>query len=124
MLHAAYAKKKADLILEREKREAEKRSRKDAERKRVADSIEANYNAWMAREKARLDKDVSQAEAQGAADEVARRQRMKDSQANMNATNRAMLQAKADAKAKARADESGYAEEWSQRLKDLRQEVR
>ena len=42
----------------------------------------------------------------------------------MNATNRAMLQAKADAKAQMRADESGFAEEWSMRLKELRQEVR
>ena len=47
-------------MAERERREAEKRAQKDAERKRVSDAIEANYNAWMAREKARLDKDVSQ----------------------------------------------------------------
>lgn len=42
----------------------------------------------------------------------------------MNTTNRAMLQAKADAKAQLRADESGFAEEWALRLKELRQEVR
>ena len=48
------------MVAERERREAEKRAQKDAERKRVSDAIEANYNAWMAREKARLDKDVSQ----------------------------------------------------------------
>jgi hypothetical protein len=90
----------------------------------VADAIEANYNAWMAREKARMDKDVAQAEAAGAADEAARRQRAKDSQANMNATNRAMLQAKAEARAQARAADAGYADEWSQRVRELKQEVR
>lgn len=57
---AAYATKKAELLAERERREAEKRALKDAERKRVADAVEANYTAWMAREKARLDKDISQ----------------------------------------------------------------
>ena len=65
-----------------------------------------------------------QAEAKGASDDAARRQRAKDTTASMNATNRAMLQAKADAKAQMRADESGFAEEWSMRLKELRQEVR
>ena len=118
-----YARKKAETIRERERCEAEKRARKDADRKRVADAIEANYNAWMAREKSRMDKDVAKAEAAGAADEAARRQRAKDSQANMNATNRAMLQAKADAKSQARAAEAGYAEEWALRVKELKQEV-
>lgn len=43
-MRAAYAKKKAEVIAERERREAEKRAKKDEERKRVSDMIERNYN--------------------------------------------------------------------------------
>ena len=55
-------------------------SLQDEERKRVADMIERNYNEWMAREKARLDRDITQAKKAAAADEAARRQRIKDTQ--------------------------------------------
>ncbi|GAX76814.1 hypothetical protein CEUSTIGMA_g4260.t1 [Chlamydomonas eustigma] len=78
--------------------DAKKEAKKDAERQRVTDAIERNYNEWMAKEKARLDRDVSASDARSAADDAARRQRVKDQAAAMASLNANMLRAKAENK--------------------------
>jgi hypothetical protein len=118
----AYAKKKAETIAERERVLKEREAAKNAERKRVADAIERNYNEWMAREKARMDKDEAKAKAAATADDSARKKRIKDTIADLDASNRAQLEAKAAAKAKQKASEAKEASEWSSRLGELRME--
>lgn len=118
----AYANKKAASIAERERVVAERRAAKEAERKRVADAIEKNYNDWMAREKSRMDRDEAKAAQASAADDSSRRQRIMDTMADLDASNRAQLAAKADAKARRRQDEAVGAQEWSIRLAELKKE--
>lgn len=117
-----YAKKKAEVMAERERRVKEKQAMKEAERKRVADQIESNFNDWMSKEKSRLDKDVAERDLKQALDEAARKQRQRDMLAEMHATNSAQLQAKAEAKVRAKQEEAVRAEEWTHRLKELKQE--
>ena len=116
----AYAKKKAETIAERERVLKERQAAKDAERQRVADVIERNYNEWMAREKARMDKDEVKAKAAATADDFARKQKLKDTLADLDASNRAQLEAKAAAKTRQKATEAREASEWSSRLAELK----
>lgn len=117
-----YAKKKAEVMAERERRVKEKQAMKEAERKRVADQIESNFNDWMSKEKSQLDKDVAERDLKQALDEAARKQRQRDRLADMHATNSAQLQAKAEAKVRSKQEEAVRAEEWTHRLKELKQE--
>lgn len=118
----AYAMKKAETIAERERVLKERQAAKDAERKRVADAIEKNYNEWMAREKSRMDKDEEKAKAAAIADDSSRKQRMKDTLADLDASNRAQLESKAAAKTRQRDEEAIQAKEWSNRLVELKKE--
>lgn len=78
---------------------------------------------WMAREKARLDRDISQAERAAAVDENARRQRLKDSIAAVDTFNKQQLAQKAERRAKEREEDVAFASEWSTRLVELKKEV-
>jgi hypothetical protein len=75
-------------------------------------------------EKSQLDKDVAERDLKQALDEAARKQRQHDRLAEMHATNSAQLQAKAEAKVRSKQEEAVRAEEWTHRLKELKQEVR
>lgn len=46
---------------ERERREAERRAKKDADRQAIADAMETNYLAWHNREEDRLAREVVRA---------------------------------------------------------------
>ncbi len=89
----------------------------------MADLIESNYNEWMAKEKSRLDRDIASAERASALDEAARRQRIKDSIAAMDAVNKAQLKQKAEKQARSKQEDAGFAAEWTQRLAELKKEV-
>jgi hypothetical protein len=52
-----YAKKKAEVMAERERRVKEKQAMKEAERKRVADQIESNFSDWMSKVSASAQKE-------------------------------------------------------------------
>lgn len=117
-----YARKKQETIMERERVLKERQAAKDAERQRVADAIERNYNEWMAREKARMDKDEAKAKAASAADDSSRKQRIRDTIADLDASNRAQLAAKAAAKTRWKAMEAAEASEWTSRLAELKME--
>lgn len=91
---AAYSRKKAEMIAERERREAEKRAIKDLERKRIADNIEQAYLAFTSKEEGRVAREVAEAEVKATADEAARRQRIKDTQAAIDRSRQAQLKAK------------------------------
>ncbi|KAG1654272.1 hypothetical protein FOA52_007942 [Chlamydomonas sp. UWO 241] len=117
-----YARKKAEVIVEREKRMKEKAAGKEAERKRVADQIEKNFNDWMSKEKGRLDRDVAEAELKAQEDEASRKRRQREQLADINRTNQAQLVAKADVKVRERADGVASAAEWTERMKSLKRE--
>uniref|UniRef100_A0A7R9V0J8 Trichohyalin-plectin-homology domain-containing protein n=1 Tax=Chlamydomonas euryale TaxID=1486919 RepID=A0A7R9V0J8_9CHLO len=119
-----YARKKAEVMAERERRLAEKRAAKDAERKKIADQIEKNFTNWMAKEQSRLDRDVREAEIKAAEDEAARKLRLKNTLADIHKTNQAQLAAKAQAKVRVREEEATAASEWTLRLEELKQEER
>eukprot|EP00798_Chlamydomonas_sp_ICE-L_P002204 gene2204-33764_t len=118
----AYARKKADMIAEREQREAEKRALKEADRKLVADRIENDFKSRMHLEEARLARDLGIAEQKSADDEMARQQYMLDSQASRDRCNREQLQKKKEAKARDVAEEMEVVKEWEGRLKALKVE--
>lgn len=119
---AAYSKKKAEMIAERERREGEKRALKEADRKRIADQIESKYLEFMGNEEHRLARDVAAAEEKSAADEASRRQRIKDTLAAMDTSNQLQLRQKAEARRKQQAEEAEQVAEWSGRVKELKAE--
>lgn len=118
----AYGRKKAEMTAERTRREAEKRALKDAERKRIADAMEANYVTWHTKEEARLARDVAEAEAAASANEAARRKKAAETQASIDASRQAQLRAKAEAKVRTRAEELEFAATWGQRTRELKEE--
>lgn len=118
----AYATKKAALIAERERREAEKRAQKEADRKRIADKLETDFSRQMDLENSRLNRDVMQAEQRSAADEAARQRHMRDTIADIGTSNQRQLRQKAEAKAREKQDEAEARAEWGVRVKELKQE--
>lgn len=94
---AAYSRKKAEMLAERERREAEKQVKKEADRKRIADNIERAYLAFTNKEEERVAKEVAALEEKSAADEAARRQYIKDTQAALDRSRQAQLRAKVGA---------------------------
>lgn len=118
----AYSRKKQELTAERQRREAERVAKKEADRKAIADAMEKNFVEWKSKEESRLARDVAAAEERSAADEAARKQRIKDQLAAMDRSNKQQLRRKAEAKAAAVAEDALFVDAWQTRVKELKAE--
>ncbi|PNH07368.1 hypothetical protein TSOC_006245 [Tetrabaena socialis] len=118
----AYTKKKAELADERARREREKRDAKEAEKQRLADSMQANIQDVLSREDARVARDVAAAEAKRLAEAEAKLRKAAELAAAIDTSRQAQLRAKAASKAAERADEADFHTAWSARTKALKAE--
>mmetsp|Transcript_34872 Transcript_34872/g.62719 ORF Transcript_34872/g.62719 Transcript_34872/m.62719 type:complete len:460 (-) Transcript_34872:166-1545(-) len=118
----SYAKKRAELMAERERREAEKRVQKELQRRKLQEAIENTLVSSRVKEEERFALDVEQAERRIALEEAERRKRQQEVLADIDASRRAQLKQKAEDRKKMKEDDSEFSKVWKERCKALEEE--
>ncbi|KAK9863886.1 hypothetical protein WJX84_003923 [Apatococcus fuscideae] len=119
-----YAKMQEVKAEDGKRREAERRAAREAQQKRLQDKMQATYLAALADQEARLARDVRLAEEKAdtsAADKAAERQQEWE---EIQRSRGQQLETRRRGEEEQRAADRAFADAWSMRLKELKQEER